>query len=98
MLADDGVENGQHVRALAGEQLDRAVTHLLRSGWFDRVRGVVLGEFTDCGAPGAVRALLRERLGGLGVPVVWGAPVGHGTRNLAFPLGVPATPTPTPGR
>ncbi len=72
-------------------RLDRAVTHLLRSGWFDRVRGVVLGEFTDCGAPGAVRALLRERLGGLGVPVVWGAPVGHGTRNLAFPLGVPAT-------
>lgn len=77
-----------------GEQpyrLDRALTQLAQSGWFDDVRGVVVGEFTDCGDPAAVRALLADRLGALGVPVVAGAPIGHGATNLALPLGVSAT-------
>lgn len=77
-----------------GEQpyrLDRALTQLAQSGWLDEVRGVVVGEFTDCGDPAAVRALLADRLGALGVPVVAGAPVGHGATNLALPLGVNAT-------
>ncbi len=72
-------------------KLDRLLTQLLRAGWFDRVRGVVLGDFTDCGPPAEVRALMLDRLGGLGIPVVEGAPVGHEPGNLAFPLGVPAT-------
>ena len=33
---------------------------------------------------------MRDRLVPLGVPMLWGAPFGHGSRNLAFPLGVPA--------
>ena len=71
-------------------RLDRLLTQLLRSGWFDGVRGVVLGDFTDCASPEAVRDLVLDRLGPLGVPMVAGVPVGHETRNLAFPLGVPA--------
>ena len=71
-------------------QLDRLLTQLLRAGWFDGVRGIVLGDFTDCGAPEAVRALMLDRLGPLGVPTLWGAPIGHEPRNLAFPIGVPA--------
>ena len=49
-------------------RLDRALTQLLRSGWFDDVRGVVCGQFTDCEDPDQVRAMLDARLGGLGVP------------------------------
>ena len=71
-------------------RLDRLLTHLLRSGWFDRVRGIVLGDFTDFGSPESVQALLVDRLAPLGVPLLWGAPIGHEHRNLAFPLGVPA--------
>ena len=33
---------------------------------------------------------MRDRLGPLGVPLLWGAPIGHEPRNLAFPFGVPA--------
>ena len=76
-----------------GEQpfrLDRLLTQLLRAGWFDGVRGIALGEFTDCGPAEAVEAVLSDRLLPLGVPVVAGLAVGHGRRNLAFPLGVPA--------
>jgi muramoyltetrapeptide carboxypeptidase len=76
-----------------GEQpyrLDRALTQLLRSGWFEGVRGVCLGGFPGCGDPAEVRAVLDERLGPLAVPVLHGLPVGHLTKNLPVPLGVPA--------
>jgi muramoyltetrapeptide carboxypeptidase len=71
-------------------KLDRVLTQLLRSRWFDGVRGVVVGQLTDCGPAEASRAVLVDRLGGLGVPLVAGAPFGHEDRNLALPLGVPA--------
>jgi muramoyltetrapeptide carboxypeptidase len=71
-------------------RLDRMVTHLLRSGWFEGVRGIALGRFTRCGEQAEVRALLEERLTPLGVPMLWGVPVGHEDPNLAFPLGLPA--------
>jgi muramoyltetrapeptide carboxypeptidase len=72
-------------------RLDRLLTQLLRAGWFDDVRGVVVGQLTDCGPAEVVRALLLDRLGPLGVPVLTGAPFGHEEPNLAFPCGVPAT-------
>ena len=78
-------------------KLDRVLTQLLRSSWFDGVRGVVVGHLTDCGPAETVRALLVDRLGGLGVPLVAGAPFGHEDRNLALPLGVPALLDATPG-
>jgi muramoyltetrapeptide carboxypeptidase len=67
-------------------RVDRALTQLLRAGWLDRVRGVLVG---DLGAPpaGGWPPVVVDRLGGLGVPVVVEAPVGHGDRNLALPLG-----------
>jgi len=71
-------------------RLDRMVTHLLRSGWFDGCLGVELGDFTEGRDPGAVLAMFVERLGPLGVPVLSGAPLGHVERNLAVPFGVPA--------
>jgi len=71
-------------------RLDRLLTHLLRAGWFDGALGIVLGQLTDCGAEDSVRSLVTDRLAPLGVPMLWGAPFGHGLRNLAFPLGVPA--------
>jgi muramoyltetrapeptide carboxypeptidase len=72
-------------------RLDRLLTQLLRSGWFDGVRGVVVGRLTGSGPADVVRAVLEDRLTPLGVPVLLGAPFGHEQPNLAFPLGVPAT-------
>jgi muramoyltetrapeptide carboxypeptidase len=71
-------------------RVDRMLTQLLRSGWFDGVRGIVLGAFTDCASPESLRDLASDRLGPLGVPLLWGAPFGHDDPNLAFPFGVPA--------
>ena len=71
-------------------RLDRSLTQLLRAGWFDKVRGIALGQFTDCGQPDSVRHLIEDRLAPLGVPMLLDLPVGHVDRNLAFPFGVPA--------
>ena len=71
-------------------RLDRALTHLLRSGWFAGARGLVLGTFEDCGPYDEVLGVLEDRLGGLGVPVLHGVGIGHGARTQTVPLGVPA--------
>ena len=71
-------------------RLDRLLTQLLRAGWFDRVRGIAVGQFTGCGEPESVRHLVEDRLVPLAVPMLWDVPTGHVDRNLAFPFGVPA--------
>ncbi len=75
-------------------RLDRMLTSLRASGALEGVSAVVLGDFTEC-APGpdgvTVEAVLAERTAGLGVPVLAGAPFGHGARNRPIPLGFTAT-------
>ncbi|WP_377273542.1 LD-carboxypeptidase [Peterkaempfera sp. SMS 1(5)a] len=71
-------------------RLDRFLTQLRRSGYLDGVAGIVCGTFTDCGEREQVEELLRERLGGLGVPVLAGADIGHGVEMQTFPIGVRA--------
>ncbi|MFE7546862.1 S66 peptidase family protein [Streptomyces gardneri] len=70
-------------------RLDRILTQLLRSGWLDGVAGVGLGSWEECGPYEDVRAVLVDRLGGLGVPVVEELGFGHSARALTVPLGVP---------
>ncbi|MGW2558801.1 S66 peptidase family protein [Streptomyces sp. NPDC001514] len=71
-------------------RLDRILTQLLRSGWLDGVAGVALGSWAECGPYEEVRALLQDRLGGLGVPVVEELGFGHSPTALTMPLGIPA--------
>jgi muramoyltetrapeptide carboxypeptidase len=73
-----------------GYRLDRMLTQLLRAGALDGVRGIALGSWTGCGPPEAVRQVMRDRLGGLGVPVAWGLGFGHTAPQPTIPLGVPA--------
>ncbi|MGW8377612.1 LD-carboxypeptidase [Streptomyces sp. ODS28] len=70
--------------------IDRLLTQLLRTGWFEGVAGIALGSWTDCGEQEEVRAVLRDRLAGLGVPVVAGFEFGHDPTSLTLPLGAPA--------
>ncbi|GHD95228.1 S66 peptidase family protein [Streptomyces naganishii] len=71
-------------------RLDRYLTQLLRAGWLDGVRGVLLGSWEACDTPGAVRALLADRLGGLGVPVAEDFGFGHCEGAVTIPFGVAA--------
>ncbi|HTA90711.1 MAG TPA: LD-carboxypeptidase, partial [Polyangiaceae bacterium] len=85
----------------ASYRVDRMLSALLASGAFDRIGGVVLGDFTDCPeGPHRVplRSVLLERLGTLGVPVVAGLRFGHERWNDFVPLGVAAELDASAGR
>jgi muramoyltetrapeptide carboxypeptidase len=75
-------------------RIDRLLTHLELAGVFSAVVGVVVGELVACDEPADSRVssppvmdVVRERLSRLSVPVVLGAPFGHGRRNVALPYG-----------
>ncbi|MET9873738.1 LD-carboxypeptidase [Actinacidiphila glaucinigra] len=88
-----GVPGGILLLEDIGEEpyrIDRMLTQLLRAGWLDGVAGIALGSWRECGPYEEVRAVLLDRLGGLGVPVVEELGFGHCETSLTVPLGVPA--------
>jgi muramoyltetrapeptide carboxypeptidase len=81
-------------------RIDRALTQLRLAGLLDKVVAVVVGELLRCEGPAehpAALAVIVERLGDLGMPVLAGAPIGHGARNRAVPLGVQVVVDPRRG-
>ena len=82
-------------RGMRPWQVDRALMHLKQARKLEEVRGIVLGDFPECDPPvvdsPTVREVCERILGPLGVPIVFGSPVGHTIRPmLTVPLGVKA--------
>jgi len=82
-------------RGVKPYQLDRMLLHLRQAGKFKGLRGIVLGEFPECGPPEGstftVRDVCKRLLAPLRIPIVYGAPFGHTSRPmLTLPLGVRA--------
>ncbi|MEY9909897.1 muramoyltetrapeptide carboxypeptidase [Catenulispora sp. MAP12-49] len=72
-------------------RLDRVFTQFRRAtSYLEGVRGIILGTFTECGEPEHVDALLAERFGDLGVPVLAGVNIGHNCQMQTYPVGVRA--------
>ena len=74
-------------------RIDRTLTTLSVGGHFDKVGGVILGEFTACdpGVDGTcVQDVVRGAFAPFGVPVVNGFPMGHGLSNVPLHLGAKA--------
>ena len=68
--------------------------HMLKfSGALDRVKGIILGEFTDCtkdlGYESIEKMLWERYLKNLDIPVCSGFPVGHGKTNVPLIEGAP---------
>ncbi len=78
-----------------GEQpyrLDRMLTQLLEGTDLALAAGIVLGVFLDCQPKReefslSLSATLRDRLGALGCPVVYGLPFGHIPNQATLPYG-----------
>jgi muramoyltetrapeptide carboxypeptidase LdcA involved in peptidoglycan recycling len=68
-------------------RIDRMLGQLLQAGWFAGVAGIALGSWIDCGDPAELDAVFLARLGPLGVPLLTGLPVGHGSPQLTIELG-----------
>ncbi len=74
--------------------IDRQMRILQMNGVLDRCKGVVLGEFTDCGSEftyESVEAMLHELLVKYDIPVLCGFPAGHDDVNLPLVMGAPVT-------
>ena len=89
------------VQAYGPTFIERFIIQLEQSGKLDSVAGVVVGELPyaewgqgigpDWPRGRTVDDMLDQRLSGLGVPVLYGLPIGHGRTLATLPLGVPAT-------
>jgi muramoyltetrapeptide carboxypeptidase len=74
-------------------RIDRMLTSLRLGGYLARAAAIVFGGFDRClpGTDGRTAdEVLEERTADLGMPVLAGAPFGHGAQNDAFVLGSPA--------
>ena len=81
--------------------MDRMLTQLVIAGKFKEARGIIVGDCSGCrphrskryslSLNHALENVLRERLGGLGIPVVYGMKIGHTDDKVTLPLGVKAS-------
>ena len=74
--------------------IDRQMRILQMNGVLDRCKGIILGEFTDCGTEFTyenVEAMLHELLKEYRIPVLCGFPAGHGDVNLPLVMGANVT-------
>ncbi len=72
-------------------RIDRMLTQFRMAGVYDRIRGVLLGHFTDCecekNSSAKLDELFGEFFGNLGKPVLSNFPSGHEHPNLPLPMG-----------
>jgi muramoyltetrapeptide carboxypeptidase len=81
--------------------VDRHLVHLRQAGKLEGVAGIVVGELPegewgeglgpDWPRASTLEDVLEQRLGDLGVPVLYGLPIGHGETLSTLPIGVRAT-------
>lgn len=74
--------------------VDRQLNVLRMHGVLNRCRGVILGEFTECGSEftcESVEAMLRPYFEPYHIPVLCGFPAGHGDVNLPLAMGAMVT-------
>lgn len=80
-------------------RIDRMLTQLLLAGKLQDCAGIALGQWKDCESksedpdyPDSLSLLevIRERLGNLGKPVVYGLPFGHVENHAVLPVGAQA--------
>jgi len=80
-------------------RIDRMLTQMIQSGKFDNAAGIALGVFKLCESDKTnpsfknsytLMEVLKDRLGSLGIPVIYGLSFGHVVDKFTIPIGVKA--------
>lgn len=78
-------------------RIDKMLTQMIMAGKFDKAAGIALGVFDNCEqkkdnpsfeSSFTLMEVLKERLSGLGIPVVYGFSFGHIKNKFTLPFGV----------
>jgi muramoyltetrapeptide carboxypeptidase len=81
-------------------ELDGGLTHLRNAGKLEACAGIVVGELKNVGwredfasfmQDLSIEDVLEELLGPLGIPCIYGLPIGHGKHHATVPHGAMAT-------
>ncbi len=80
---------------MEGYVLDGLLTQLRNAGLLDGIAGIVVGDiktkWSGAIAELSTEDIVEELLGPLGVPLIFGLPIGHGKHHATVPLGALAT-------
>lgn len=80
---------------LEGYVFDGFLTHLRNAGLFDGAAGIVIGDIKTKWSGGiaelSAEDMVEEVLGPLGLPLIFGLPIGHNKHHATVPLGALAT-------
>jgi muramoyltetrapeptide carboxypeptidase len=72
-------------------RIDRALSQLILSGKLNQAQGIILGDFKDCNPDSPedmpLMEVFTDRLGDLGIPVIYNLRSGHCKPKLTLPLG-----------
>lgn len=72
-------------------RIDRMLTQMRLAGCLEKVAGVALGSFTNCGDREVVHRVFQTLFEHSDVPILAGFDAGHGDVNITLPLGLSAT-------
>jgi muramoyltetrapeptide carboxypeptidase len=78
-------------------RVDRMLTQLRMAGILNGVQGIVFGDSPTCDVPPdeprnfPLTTVIADRLGDLGIPVIYGFPCGHTRFRATLPFNIPAT-------
>ena len=73
-------------------RIDRMLTHLRNAGVFNRIAGLLLGDFYHCWDDSddvfSLEEIIDQVLGDSEIPIMANLPFGHGKQKMTLPLGV----------
>lgn len=72
-------------------RIDRMLTQMKLSGSLEGIAGLALGTFEQCGRKDALYGVIENIFEGRSIPIAAGFDIGHGKRNMIFPVGIEAT-------
>jgi len=79
-------------------RIDRLLTHLWAAGKLERIAGLILGDFDQCGDVELIWQRALELLAHRHIPIWANFPCGHGNRNRILPVGAQAQLDSSSGR
>lgn len=69
------------------QNIDVHFTHLLQAGVFQRISGMILGKFYDCGSPEVLKKMILNILSPYSFPILKTVDFGHFSHFCPLPLG-----------